>query len=89
MFELYDAQGELTDRWFGGGTDLTPYYLFEADAIHFHRVYKNACDKFDVSFYPEFKKPVMIILSTATAIMNGVALAASSTIIKDPMRKKM
>ena len=56
MFELYDAQGELTDRWFGGGTDLTPYYLFEADAIHFHRVYKNACDKFDVSFYPEFKK---------------------------------
>ena len=26
----------MTDRWFGGGTDLTPYYLFEEDAIHFH-----------------------------------------------------
>src|SRR5881398_1182708 len=31
MFELYDAAGELMDRWFGGGTDLTPYYLFEDD----------------------------------------------------------
>src|SRR5690606_25181442 len=32
MFELYNEQGSLTDRWFGGGTDLTPYYLFEEDA---------------------------------------------------------
>src|SRR5688500_15312868 len=28
MFELYDKNDLLTDRWFGGGTDLTPYYLF-------------------------------------------------------------
>jgi coproporphyrinogen III oxidase len=56
MFELYDSEGEVTDRWFGGGTDLTPYYLFEEDVIHFHRLYKNTCDRFDESFYPEFKK---------------------------------
>jgi coproporphyrinogen III oxidase len=48
--------GEVIDRWFGGGTDLTPYYLFEEDAKHFHQTYKNACDAFDVSFYPKFKK---------------------------------
>jgi coproporphyrinogen III oxidase len=56
MFELYDAAGELMDRWFGGGTDLTPYYLFEDDASHFHQTYKSVCDSFDPSFYPAFKK---------------------------------
>ena len=42
--------------WFGGGCDLTPSYLFEEDAIHFHRVIKDVCDKHDVSYYPRFKK---------------------------------
>ena len=55
MFELYDKDGMLCDRWFGGGTDLTPYYLFEEDAIHFHSTLKNACDKFDEKLYPLFK----------------------------------
>jgi coproporphyrinogen III oxidase len=55
MFELYNEQGSLTDRWFGGGTDLTPYYLFEEDARHFHGTYKNVCDRFDPSLYPAFK----------------------------------
>lgn len=56
MFELYDEQNKVIDRWFGGGTDLTPYYLIEEDAIWFHQTYKNICDKFDDSFYPTFKK---------------------------------
>ncbi|HEX6914271.1 MAG TPA: oxygen-dependent coproporphyrinogen oxidase [Chitinophagaceae bacterium] len=56
MFELYDAKGEVTDRWFGGGTDLTPFYLIEEDARHFHQTYKNVCDRFDLTFYPRFKK---------------------------------
>lgn len=56
MFELYDDTGVVTDRWFGGGTDLTPYYLFEEDAQHFHGTYKQTCDQFDLSFYPTFKK---------------------------------
>ena len=56
MFELYNEAGETIDRWFGGGTDLTPYYLFEEDAKKFHQTYKNVCDKFDSSFYAEYKK---------------------------------
>ncbi len=55
MFELYDDHDEVIDRWFGGGTDLTPYYLVEEDAKHFHQTYKNNCDAFDASFYPKFK----------------------------------
>ncbi|EXJ86619.1 coproporphyrinogen III oxidase [Capronia epimyces CBS 606.96] len=42
--------------WFGGGTDLTPCYLFEEDAELFHKTLKNACDKHDKSYYPKFKK---------------------------------
>jgi len=56
MFELYNEEDMLADRWFGGGTDLTPYYLFEEDAKYFHQTYKNVCDELDPSFYPEFKK---------------------------------
>ncbi len=56
MFELYKSDGTLIDRWFGGGTDLTPYYLFEEDATHFHKVYKNVCDGFDKNLYSSFKK---------------------------------
>lgn len=42
--------------WFGGGTDLTPYYPYVEDAIHFHQTLKNVCDEFDPEFYPRFKK---------------------------------
>ncbi|HOA37024.1 MAG TPA: oxygen-dependent coproporphyrinogen oxidase [Flavihumibacter sp.] len=56
MFEMYNSQGIAVDRWFGGGTDLTPYYLFEDDVKHFHQILKNVCDDFDTSFYPSFKR---------------------------------
>ena len=55
-FELYDEQEKRMDAWFGGGADLTPYYLFEEDVVHFHLNFKKACDQFDPHFYPEFKK---------------------------------
>ncbi len=42
--------------WFGGGADLTPSYLFQEDAIHFHQVHKEVCDKYDHSYYARFKK---------------------------------
>ncbi len=42
--------------WFGGGMDLTPYYGFEEDCVHFHRTNKSALDAFDTSYYPTFKK---------------------------------
>lgn len=41
--------------WFGGGMDLTPYYGFEDDCVHFHRTNKTALDTFDASYYPQFK----------------------------------
>jgi coproporphyrinogen III oxidase len=55
MFELYDEVGNVVDRWFGGGTDLTPYYLFEEDARHFHGTYKKVCDKYDADYFSTFK----------------------------------
>lgn len=55
-FEMYDKNGIKVGSWFGGGQDLTPYYLFEEDAIHFHQVCKNACDKHDTAYYPKYKK---------------------------------
>jgi coproporphyrinogen III oxidase len=46
-----------SDAWFGGGADLTPYYLFKEDVIHFHRELKGACDRHStVADYARFKK---------------------------------
>lgn len=55
-FEMYDKEGNTVNQWFGGGQDLTPYYLFEEDAKHFHQTCKNACDKHNPEFYTKFKK---------------------------------
>jgi coproporphyrinogen III oxidase len=54
-FELYDEAGYVSDSWFGGGSDLTPYYLFEEDAMHFHQTLKNALDPFGKERYPQYK----------------------------------
>lgn len=54
-FEMYDKNGKTIDQWFGGGQDLTPYYLFEDDAVHFHKISKHACDSHDPKFYQEYK----------------------------------
>ena len=55
-FELYDKNENIIKQWFGGGQDLSPYYLFEEDAIHYHRTCKTACDRHSPVFYPTFKK---------------------------------
>lgn len=55
-FEMYDKSGKLVDQWFGGGQDLTPYYLFDEDAIHFHKICKQACDAHNPAFYSKYKK---------------------------------
>ena len=55
-FELYDDKGARIDRWFGGGTDLTPFYLFEDDARHFHSTLKRTLDPFGTELYREYKK---------------------------------
>jgi coproporphyrinogen III oxidase len=55
-FELYDETGARSDSWFGGGADLTPYYLFEEDARHFHGALKKAMTPFGEEKYPTYKK---------------------------------
>lgn len=55
-YRYFEASGpDGASWWFGGGTDLTPSYLFEDDARHFHRTLKDACDRHDTGYYPRFK----------------------------------
>jgi len=49
------APGERAE-WFGGGADLTPYYLREEDARHFHATWRDVCNRHDPGYYPRFKK---------------------------------
>ena len=55
FFQVTDYHGAVLDQWFGGGMDLTPYYLFEEDAHHFHKTLKSECDKHSSGFYQKFK----------------------------------
>ncbi len=55
-FELYDASGQVIDQWFGGGADLTPYYLVEADARHFHETFRDAIAPFGAGLYTRYKQ---------------------------------
>ena len=50
------AEGQPDVYWFGGGMDLTPYYGFEEDAIHFHATCKAALQPFGPAHYPRFKR---------------------------------
>jgi coproporphyrinogen III oxidase len=54
-FELADADGQVWDRWFGGGTDLTPTYPYPDDARHFHRALARACAPFGAELYAQGK----------------------------------
>jgi coproporphyrinogen III oxidase len=51
----YFESGPQT-AWFGGGADLTPYYLFDEDARHFHSVISETCDRHPVADYPSWKR---------------------------------
>jgi coproporphyrinogen III oxidase len=51
-----DKAGEESVWWFGGGTDLTPYYGFDEDAVHFHQTCRAALAPFGVEYYPRFKR---------------------------------
>jgi len=55
-FFIAEKAGTEPVWWFGGGFDLTPYYPFEEDAVHWHRVAKAACDPFGSDYYARFKK---------------------------------
>jgi coproporphyrinogen III oxidase len=55
-FFVAEKEGEAPIWWFGGGMDLTPYYGFEEDCVHFHSTNKTALDGFNAGYYPAFKK---------------------------------
>jgi len=57
-FRFFIAGQDRADPiwWFGGGYDLTPYYGFDEDAIHWHRAAQEACVAFGEELYPRFKK---------------------------------
>ncbi len=55
-FFIAEKEGEAPIWWFGGGFDLTPYYPFEDDVIHWHRVSREACEPFGKDIYPKYKK---------------------------------
>lgn len=54
-FEITGPDGQMLDAWFGGGTDLTPFYPSADDARHFHLTLKTACERHHPAFYPRFK----------------------------------
>ena len=55
---FFEARKENAEPvwWFGGGMDLTPYYGFAEDAIHFHQTCKDALQPFGADCYPRLKK---------------------------------
>jgi coproporphyrinogen III oxidase len=55
-FFIADKEGEEPVWWFGGGFDLTPFYGFEEDAVHWHRTAKAACAPFGADIYAKYKK---------------------------------
>ena len=55
-FFIDEKQNEPAVWWFGGGFDLTPYYAFQEDAVHWHQTAKHACDVVDKTLYPRLKK---------------------------------
>ncbi len=55
-FFVAEKPGEAPVWWFGGGFDLTPYYGFEEDCIHWHQTAKQACDPFGADRYSHYKK---------------------------------
>jgi coproporphyrinogen III oxidase len=55
-FFIAEKPGEPAVWWFGGGFDLTPYYPFEEDVLHWHQTAKTAVDPFGTEYYPAYKK---------------------------------
>jgi coproporphyrinogen III oxidase len=55
-FFLAEKPGHEPVWWFGGGFDLTPYYGFEEDAVHWHTVARQACEPFGAGVYPRLKR---------------------------------
>jgi coproporphyrinogen III oxidase len=55
-FFIAEKEGMAPVWWFGGGYDLTPYYAFEEDCVHWHHTARAACLPFGADVYPRFKR---------------------------------
>jgi coproporphyrinogen III oxidase len=55
-FFIAEKPGEAPVWWFGGGYDLTPYYGFDEDCIHWHQTARDACAPFGEDVYPRYKR---------------------------------
>lgn len=56
FFAAGDATDEPAAWWFGGGYDLTPFYPFHEDVLHWHEVARQTCEPFGDDVYPRFKR---------------------------------
>jgi coproporphyrinogen III oxidase len=55
-FFIAEKEGEAPVWWFGGGIDLTPFYPFKEDVVHWHQTAKDICEPFGDDVYPKYKK---------------------------------
>ena len=84
FFEASPAGGPAA-WWFGGGFDLTPYYGFDEDCVHWHEVTRRACAPLGRDAYPRFKKRLRrLLLPAATAASRAASAASSSTTSPSP-----
>ena len=74
-FELYE-NNKLKDSWFGGGLDLTPYYIFDEDVVHFHKSCKKICDKHMIKHF------IRIIKKNAISIF-GIRIVMKLEVLED------
>ena len=78
-FFIAHAEGQEPVWWFGGGMDLTPYYGFEEDAVHFHQTCKAALAPFGADLYPALQEVVRRVFLPQAPAANRAASAASSS----------
>ena len=83
-FETAEWEGIAPQWWYGGGTDITPSYIYDDDMKHFHGSYKKICDEHDPAFYPKFRQwcgapfvllPSLYSLSASSRAGPGVSSA--------------
>lgn len=79
-FFIAEKPGEEPVWWFGGGFDLTPFYGFTEDAVHWHRTALQLCAPFGDDVYPKYKSGAMTISLSNTVTKPAVSAACSLTI---------
>ena len=79
-FFIAEKPGEAPVWWFGGGFDLTPFYGFEEDAVHWHRTAADLCAPFGDEVYRNTSNGATITSSLSIATKHAASAACSTTI---------